>query len=63
MIRVAALFCLLFAMAAVPSSAQLLIGVSMSNSGGGAATNPGCANQLVFDYSNSCALIAQAWGQ
>jgi hypothetical protein len=23
----------------------------------------GCSNQLVFDYSNSCALIAQGWGQ
>lgn len=23
----------------------------------------GCTNQLVLDYSNSCALIAQAWGQ
>ena len=23
----------------------------------------GCANQLVLDYSNSCALIAQGWGQ
>jgi len=22
-----------------------------------------CANQLVLQYSNSCALIAQAWGQ
>jgi hypothetical protein len=22
-----------------------------------------CSNQLVFDYSNSCALIGQAWGQ
>ena len=22
-----------------------------------------CANQLVLDYSNSCALIGQAWGQ
>lgn len=23
----------------------------------------GCANQLVLDYSNSCALIGQGWGQ
>lgn len=22
-----------------------------------------CTNQLVLDYSNSCALIGQAWGQ
>lgn len=22
-----------------------------------------CPNQLVLDYSNSCALMAQAWGQ
>lgn len=22
-----------------------------------------CTNQLVLDYSNSCALIAQGWGQ
>ena len=26
-------------------------------------TAPGCANQLVLQYSNTCALIGQAWGQ
>jgi len=31
---------------------------------GGALPPPDqCPNQLVLDYSNSCALIAQAWGQ
>ncbi len=30
---------------------------------GGAAPSVGCTNQLVLDYSNSCALIAQAWGE
>lgn len=33
-------------------------------SGGNPGPPPtGCTNQFVFDYSNSCALIAQAWGQ
>lgn len=31
--------------------------------GGGGGGASGCANQLVLDYSNSCALIGQAWGQ
>ena len=26
-------------------------------------TTTGCANQLVLQYSNTCALIGQAWGQ
>lgn len=31
--------------------------------GGGNAPSLGCTNQLVLVYSNSCALIGQAWGQ
>ena len=33
---------------------------STTTGGGGGS---GCANQLVLIYSNSCALIAQAWGE
>lgn len=45
--------------AAQADSMFLLFGAGSS----GGAPPTGCANQLVFDYSNSCALIAQAWGQ
>jgi predicted outer membrane repeat protein len=38
----------------------ILFGNNSSASGGGGL---GCTNQLVLDYSNSCALIGQAWGQ
>lgn len=31
--------------------------------GGGGAPVVACTNQLILDYSNSCALIAQGWGQ
>jgi len=51
----------------------ILAGAAVAQSFGGgiwqqqiaAAPPPGtpCTNQLVFDYSNSCALMAQAWGQ
>ena len=30
---------------------------------GGGSGPTGCTNQLVLNYSNSCALIAQAWGE
>ena len=30
---------------------------------GGGGSGSGCAGQLVLIYSNSCALIAQAWGE
>ena len=36
-------------------------GATGNSSGGGGGT--ACTNQLVLDYSNSCALIAQGWGQ
>lgn len=44
-----------------PQQYILLFGKSSSASG----SNPGsgCTNQLVLDYSNSCALIGQAFGQ
>ncbi len=38
------------------------IGAGLSGASGGAAP-VGCTNQLVLNYSNSCALIGQAWGQ
>jgi hypothetical protein len=46
-------FLILLAVLAAPIAAAYTYG------GGGAA----CTNQLVLDYSNSHALIGQAWGQ
>lgn len=43
--------------------ADQLIVLGGTSSATGSTVITGCANQLVLDYSNSCALIAQAWGQ
>ncbi len=43
-----------------PAIDIIIFGRTSSASG---STGSGCANQLVLDYSNSCALIGQAWGQ
>lgn len=51
------------AMALSPAQQIIMFGGNSSASGsGGGGGNP-CTNQLVLDYSNSCALIAQGWGQ
>jgi hypothetical protein len=51
------------AMFASAAWGQSWLGIWRGSSGGGSATPSGCTNQLVFDYSNSCALIAQPWGE
>ncbi len=43
--------------------ADQLIVLGGTSSATGSTVITGCANQLVLDYNNSCALIAQAWGQ
>lgn len=52
------------ALAITPEEQIIMFGgqSSASGSGGGSGPTP-CTNQLVLDYSNSCALIAQGWGQ
>lgn len=39
------------------------IGGVGGSGGGGGGGGGSCAGQLVLDYSSSCALIAQGWGQ
>jgi hypothetical protein len=46
--------------AVTPEDFMIILGRNSNASGSSGA---GCTNQLVLDYSNSCALIAQAWGQ
>lgn len=36
---------------------------SGSSGGGGGGGGTSCANTLVLDYSDSCHLMAQAWGE
>lgn len=60
--RIATIIVAIILAAAPIASAQLM----MQGYGSGAfSTIPGvpCTNQLVLDYSNSCALIGQGFGQ
>lgn len=38
-------------------------GIGRGGGSGGGTPAVGCSNQLVLNYSNSCALIGQAWGE
>jgi hypothetical protein len=52
------------ALAAPDARSQMtMMGIGPGSSGSGGPPPSACTNQLVLDYSNSCALIGQAWGQ
>lgn len=53
-------FTAMYAQALTRADQLIVLGGTSSASG---SSTPACTNNLVLDYSNSCALIAQAWGQ
>ena len=42
---------------------QVPLGVGVQQAGPPAPPPVACTNQLVLNYSNTCALIGQAWGE
>jgi len=56
------LLCIGAAYAQSIGNSGIVVNIAGTGSSGGGGV-VACSNQLVLDYSNSCALIGQGWGE